>query len=100
LWQTFRFYESKHFTDKTLLNSPTLNMLTVADFKTALKKLLGNKLLMANIFAGVFYILGVAGYMTYPVKYLETQYHISAAGANIMAGNVVQSFFISLCTDV
>jgi len=47
---------------------------------------------MANIFAGVFYILGVAGYMTYPVKYMETQFQISAARANIIAGNMVQFF--------
>jgi len=51
---------------------------------------------MANIFAGVFYILGVAGYMTYPVKYMETQFQISAARANIIAGNVAQSFHFTL----
>ena len=53
-----------------------------------------NKLLMVNIFAATFYILGLAGYMTYPVKYMETQFHISAARANIIAGNKVQSFHI------
>jgi hypothetical protein len=89
-------YESKHFTDKILLNSPTFNLQTVADFKMVLEKLLKNKLLMANIFAGVFYILGAAGYMTYPVKYLETQFQQSAARSNVIAGNMVQSFHITV----
>jgi hypothetical protein len=66
--------------------------LTVTGFKTALKTLLKNKLLMANIMAGVFYILGASGYMTYPVKYLEIQFQKSAARANIIAGTMVQSF--------
>jgi hypothetical protein len=47
---------------------------------------------MVNIMAGVFYILGAAGYMTYAVKYLETQFQISASRANIIAGIVVQLF--------
>jgi hypothetical protein len=51
-----------------------------------LKRLLLNKLLMANIMAGVFYILGASGYMTYTIKYLETQFQKSAAGANFIAG--------------
>jgi sodium-independent organic anion transporter len=67
-------------------HAPGASAITVEGFKTVLKKLLMNKLLMANIFAGVFYILGVAGYMTYPVKYMETQFQISAARANIIAG--------------
>jgi hypothetical protein len=44
---------------------------------------------MANITAGVFYILGASGYMTYTVKYLETQFQKSAAGANMIAGTVM-----------
>ncbi|PNF14783.1 hypothetical protein B7P43_G07610 [Cryptotermes secundus] len=55
-------------------------------FKMGLKRLILNKLLMANIMAGVFYILGASGYMTYTIKYLETQFQKSAAGANIIAG--------------
>jgi hypothetical protein len=51
---------------------------------------------MTNIMAGVFYILGAAGYMTYPVKYLETQFQLSAARANIVAGNEVQSYHITV----
>lgn len=67
-------------------HAPDASAIVVEDFKTVLKKLVMNKLLMANIFAGVFYILGVAGYMTYPVKYMESQFHISATRANIIAG--------------
>jgi uncharacterized membrane protein len=52
---------------------------------------------MANIFAGVFYILGLAGYMTYPVKYLETQFQIPAARANIIAGKVAHAVFSFHC---
>ena len=51
---------------------------------------------MANIFAGVFYILGVAAYVMYPVKYMKTQFQISAARANIIGGNMVQSFHITV----
>jgi Organic Anion Transporter Polypeptide (OATP) family. len=51
---------------------------------------------MANILAGVFYILGAAGYMTYPVKYMETQFQKSAARANILAGNSVRSVHITV----
>jgi hypothetical protein len=51
---------------------------------------------MVNIMAGVFYILGASGYMTYPVKYMETQFQLSAAQANIIAGNKVQSYHITV----
>lgn len=65
---------------------PEASTKKVEDFKTDLRRLLKNKLLMVNIMAGVFYILGAAGYMTYAVKYLETQFQISASRANIIAG--------------
>jgi hypothetical protein len=51
---------------------------------------------MTNIIAGVFYILGATGYMTFPVKYMETQFHLSAARANIVAGNEGQSYHITV----
>lgn len=54
-------------------------------FTPALKRLLKNRLLMANIVAGVFYILGASGYMTYMIKYLETQFQTSASSANVIA---------------
>ncbi|KDR21868.1 Solute carrier organic anion transporter family member 3A1 [Zootermopsis nevadensis] len=70
-------------------------------FKIALKRLLKNQLLMANIMAGVFYILGASGYMTYTIKYLETQFQKSAAGANIIAGIVMLlttfRLFVEVC---
>ncbi|KAG8232805.1 hypothetical protein J437_LFUL007959 [Ladona fulva] len=58
------------------------------DFPTALARLLRNKILMVNIFAGVFYILGASGYITFLTKYMETQFNQSAAGASIIAGTV------------
>jgi hypothetical protein len=67
-------------------NSAIFTLWFATGFKTALKRLLKNKLLMANIMAGVFYILGASGYMTYTIKYLETQFQKSAAGANVIAG--------------
>ncbi|KAJ9574436.1 hypothetical protein L9F63_025920, partial [Diploptera punctata] len=55
-------------------------------FPTALKRLLKNKLLMTNITASIFYILAASAYMTYMIKYLETQFQQSASGANLIAG--------------
>ncbi|XP_071441837.1 solute carrier organic anion transporter family member 74D [Hetaerina americana] len=56
------------------------------DFPAALGRLLQNKILMVNNFAGVFYVLGASGYITFSTKYMETQFQQSAAGASIIAG--------------
>ncbi|RZF47269.1 hypothetical protein LSTR_LSTR004978 [Laodelphax striatellus] len=56
------------------------------DFPAALARLLKNKLLIINIFSGVFYILGGSGYITYITKYLEVQFQISAADASFIIG--------------
>ncbi|CAG2068372.1 unnamed protein product, partial [Timema podura] len=53
----------------------------------SLKGLLQNKLLIYNIFAGVFYVMGEAGTMTFSMKYMEIQYHTSAAGASMISGS-------------
>lgn len=57
-----------------------------SEFPVALKRLLKNKLLMANILGGVFYILGGSAYITYITKYMEVQFHQTAAGASFVIG--------------
>lgn len=56
------------------------------DFPKALMRLLRNKLLIFNIVAGVFYLLGASGYMTFLSKYMEVQFHRSAQNATIIVG--------------
>lgn len=59
---------------------------TLKDFPQALKKLLQNRLLMTNIWSGIFYVLGGSGYITYLTKYIEVQFHKSAADASVIIG--------------
>lgn len=59
---------------------------TMKEFPTALKRLLKNKLLMFNIFAGIFYILGSGGFMTFMSKYMEVQFNKTKADSTIVAG--------------
>jgi len=62
---------------------------TMKEFPAALKRICTNKLLVINIFSGIFYILGGTPFITYITKYLEVQFDKSAAGANIIIGPVV-----------
>ncbi|XP_073992064.1 organic anion transporting polypeptide 33Ea isoform X2 [Rhodnius prolixus] len=62
---------------------------TLKDFPAALKRLIKNKLLVINIFSGVFYVLGASGYITYITKYIEVQFHKSSARANIIVGPAI-----------
>lgn len=55
----------------------------------ALKRLIGNKILMANILAGVFYVLGSSAYLTYMAKYIEVQYNRPAVTSTIIAGPAI-----------
>ncbi|CRK86315.1 CLUMA_CG000186, isoform A [Clunio marinus] len=55
-------------------------------FPSAMKRLFKNKLLMSNILSGIFYILGASAYFTFMSKYLEVQFHKSAADATIITG--------------
>lgn len=57
-----------------------------AGFSKAVYRLLKNKVLMFNIFSGVFYILGSSGYITFIAKYMEVQFHKAAADATIITG--------------
>ncbi|XP_062545506.1 solute carrier organic anion transporter family member 74D isoform X2 [Armigeres subalbatus] len=70
------------------------------DFPKALMRLLKNKLLMFNIISGIFYILGSSGYITFLSKYMEVQFHKSAANATVITGPItlfgmVAGFLIS-----
>lgn len=58
-----------------------------AGFTEAVKRLIKNKVLMFNIFSGVFYILGSSGYITFIAKYMEVQFHKTAADATIITGD-------------
>lgn len=58
----------------------------IKDFPSALLRLLKNKLLMFNIWAAVFYILGSAGYITFISKYMEVQFNKSSADAAVVTG--------------
>ncbi|XP_063703660.1 solute carrier organic anion transporter family member 74D isoform X2 [Culicoides brevitarsis] len=57
-----------------------------AGFSEAVYRLIKNKVLMFNIFSGVFYILGSSGYITFIAKYMEVQFHKTAADATIVTG--------------
>lgn len=49
-------------------------------------RLFKNKLLMYNTISAIFYILGASVYFTYMSKYMEVQFHKSAADATIISG--------------
>lgn len=68
-------------------NIPLNPLISISDFPRALKKLLLNRLLMTNIWSGIFYVLGGSGYITYLTKYIEVQFHKSAANASVVTGN-------------
>uniref|UniRef100_A0A1B6C2D4 Solute carrier organic anion transporter family member n=1 Tax=Clastoptera arizonana TaxID=38151 RepID=A0A1B6C2D4_9HEMI len=59
---------------------------SLKEFPAALKRLLKNKLLISNILSSVFYILGGSAYITYLAKYMEVQFHQTAAGASFVIG--------------
>lgn len=59
---------------------------TADDLPATLIRLFKNKLLMFNILSGIFYILGASAYITFISKYLEVQFHKSAADATIISG--------------
>lgn len=59
---------------------------TFKQFPAAMGRLFRNKLLMCNIISGIFYILGASAYITFMSKYMEVQFHRSAADATIISG--------------
>ncbi|XP_058794444.1 solute carrier organic anion transporter family member 74D [Phymastichus coffea] len=82
---------------KMILHKPTLK-----DFPSALKRILTNKLLMLNIFSGVFYVLSATPFMSFVAKYLEVQFSTSPGGGTLITGpltlmGMVLGFIISGC---
>lgn len=75
-------------TDVQLSTGSTTEIPTLKQFPAAMKRLFMNKLLMCNILSGIFYILGASAYFTFMSKYLEVQFHKSAADATIITGQL------------
>lgn len=65
------------------------NILTaiVADFPSAVKRLLKNDILMFRTASSVLHILPIAGLYTFLPKYLESQFRLPAHHANMISGN-------------
>lgn len=61
---------------------------TLKAFPAALMRLLKNKLLVCNIWSGIFYILGGSAYITFITKYLEVQFQQSAAKASVVTAPI------------
>ncbi|KAG5676086.1 hypothetical protein PVAND_005940 [Polypedilum vanderplanki] len=73
---------------------------TLENLPATLIRLFKNKLLMYNTLSGIFYILGASAFITFMSKYLEVQFHRSAADATIITGpftlvGMVLGFLIS-----
>jgi len=52
-----------------------------------IRRLTRNKIFMCNVFSGVFYLFGTCGFLNFITKYLEVQFDLSAAVANLIIGN-------------
>lgn len=61
---------------------------TLKEFPAAMLRLFKNKILMFNTISAIFYILGASVYMTFMSKYMEVQFHKSAADAVIITGPI------------
>ncbi|KAJ1527748.1 hypothetical protein ONE63_007703 [Megalurothrips usitatus] len=61
---------------------------TLKAFPAALMRLLQNKLLVVNIWAGIFYILGGSAYITFITKYMEVQFQQSSAKASMVTAPI------------
>lgn len=62
-------------------------IVTVADFPSAVKRLLKNDILMFRTASSVLHILPIAGLYTFLPKYLESQFRLPAHHANMISGN-------------
>ncbi|XP_025194151.1 solute carrier organic anion transporter family member 5A1-like isoform X2 [Melanaphis sacchari] len=58
------------------------------DFKTSLKRILTNKILIFNSASNSFFMLGLIGYWTFMPKYMETQFRQTAANSNFASGAI------------
>ncbi|KAL5240236.1 hypothetical protein ACI65C_007646 [Semiaphis heraclei] len=62
--------------------------LILTDFKTSLKRILSNKILVFNSASNSFFVLGLIGYWTFMPKYMETQFRQTAANSNFASGAI------------
>ncbi|XP_011500421.1 PREDICTED: solute carrier organic anion transporter family member 5A1 [Ceratosolen solmsi marchali] len=73
---------------------------SLKEFPKTIKRILMNKLLMLNIFSGVFYVLSASSFMNFISKYLEVQFETSPGEGTIITGpltllGMVLGFLIS-----
>ncbi|KAF4523689.1 hypothetical protein B566_EDAN006060 [Ephemera danica] len=61
---------------------------SLADFKTTVKRLATNKILICNIISSVFFMFGLMGQWVFMPKYMETQFRQSASNASLISGSV------------
>lgn len=64
------------------------NIVFCADFKTSMKRILTNKILIFNSASNSFFVLGLIGYWTFMPKYMETQFRQTAAYSNFASGAI------------
>ncbi|KAL1123270.1 hypothetical protein AAG570_002356 [Ranatra chinensis] len=58
----------------------------ITEFPAACKRLFRNKLLIANIFSDVAFVLGFSGHIMYLSKYLEVQFNKSPSESSLLIG--------------
>ena len=66
-------------------NNPTA---TGADFKSAMLRLLRNKLFMYNFFSSIFYVFAFMGFGTFMPKYIEYNFRIKSSKSSSLAGGL------------
>lgn len=87
-------HDDEHFAGSTT------EIPTFKQFPAAMARLFKNKLLMFNVLSGIFYILGASAYFTFMSKYMEVQFHKSAADATIITGPItILGVIIGLLTS-
>lgn len=74
---------------KDLSKTETLEKPSFEDFMKTMKRLLTNKLILFNMFSGVFCILSISPYMSFIAKYLEVQFQTSPGGGTIIVGRTI-----------
>lgn len=71
-------------------------ILQFPDMFQTFKRLLGNRTLMCNNFAAVFYFMGYMPYWVFMPKYIEIMYKQSASKASLITGIYLSYFLIKL----
>jgi hypothetical protein len=58
------------------------------DFRTAIKRLLTNKIFMFNFASSLFYVFAFMGFGTFMPKYMEYQFRMKGSRSSTMAGAI------------